>query len=303
MGGVLTIGRELPERGTPVQRRGEKRRATARPRLGAALLLLLLSACAARPPDAGGAQAPEGDPLEPLNRQVFAVNEAFDTFLLRPATTVYGDFTPGPVKQAVHNLVRHLSLPVTALNDLAQGEWRLAGDMFWRFFLNSTLGMAGLHDAAEDYGLAHRSADFGDTLAAWGLPEGPYLVLPIAGPSSLRAGAGLLVEGAADPVNIGALAHSMDDLPGWRAVAAAVDFRHRNRSAIDDFKVGALDYYSFIRTLYRQRRAFEADEDREAGADDDPDGLREDYAYPPPRPNFRRESGDGAPPALTTGKR
>ena len=199
---------------------------------------------------------------------------------------------PGPVRRGVRNVVRHLSLPFTFVNDVAQGEWERSGDTAQRFFINTMVGFAGLYDVAEKQGLPHRSTDFGGTLAVWGLREGPYLVLPIAGPSNVRDAAGLLVQGVGDPVDIGFRRADLDHMPLIRAGAATLDFRHSNLDTLDDFKAGSLDYYAFIRTLYRQRRAFEVKGDAEMYLAGDKETSDDDYAYPPPRPDFSR---DGQP--------
>ena len=272
---------------------GSRLRALAR-----AILLACLLSLAAPLPSGAGEEAPEpsfSDPLEPLNRMVFAVNELLDTILLRPAAFVYGKVLPDPVRLGVRNVIRHLSLPFTFVNDVAQGEWERSGETARRFFLNTMIGFVGVIDVAEDYGLPHRSTDFGGTLASWGVGEGPYLVLPIAGPSNLRDGAGLVVQSVADPVDIAFRRADLDHMPLIRAGVATLDFRHRNLETLDEFKANALDYYAFIRTLYRQRRAFEVDGGQEMYLRGEKEGGDEEYAYPPPRPDFSRGGAPAAP--------
>ena len=259
--------------------------------LAGTILLACLLSIAAPLPSGAGEEPPEptfNDPLEPLNRLVFAINEALDTIILRPAAVVYGAVVPDPVRRGVRNVVRHLSLPFTFVNDVAQGEWQRSGQTAQRFLINTMVGFAGLYDVAEKQGLPHRSTDFGGTLAAWGLGEGPYLVLPIAGPSTVRDAAGLLVQGVADPVDIAFRRADLDHMPLIRAGAATLDFRHSNLDTLDDFKANSLDYYAFIRTLYRQRRAFEVDEGTEMYLTGDKEKAGDDYTYPPPRPDFSR---------------
>ncbi len=266
---------------------------------GALLLACLLSMLAPMPSGAGEEpQEPTfNDPLEPLNRLVFAINEALDTIILRPAAVVYGTIVPGPVRRGVRNVVRHLTLPFTFVNDMAQGEWKRSGDTAQRFFINTMVGFAGLYDVAAKQGFPHRSTDFGSTLASWGLGDGPYLVLPIAGPSNVRDAAGLMVQGVADPVDIAFRRVDLDHMPLIRAGVATVDFRHSNLETLDDFKANALDYYAFIRTLYRQRRAFEVDGSTEMYLKGGADSEGESYSYPPPRPDFGRDgqSAEGRP--------
>ncbi len=269
------------------------RRAAFRPPLlAAATILACLLVIAAPAPSSADAGRPDvvfNDPLEPLNRMIFALNEALDTVVLRPAAFVYGKVVPGPARRGVRNVVRHLSLPFTFVNDIAQGEWRRSGETAQRFVINTMVGFAGLYDIADDYGLPHRSTDFGSTLASWGVGEGPYLVLPIAGPSNVRDAASLLVESVADPVDIAFRNADLDHMPLIRAGAATLDFRYRNLNTLDDFKAGSLDYYAFIRTLYRQRRAFETGGDAENRLGGDGEKTDDDYAYPPPRPDFSRD--------------
>ncbi len=226
------------------------------------------------------------DPLEPLNRMVFAFNEMLDTIVLRPAAFVYGKTLPHPVRHGVRNVVRNLSLPFVFINDVAQGEWERSGETAQRFILNTMIGLAGIIDVAANYGLPHRSNDFGTTLASWGAGAGPYLVLPVAGPSNIRDAAGLVVQGVADPVDIGFRRADLDHMLLVRSGVATLDFRHRNLDTLDDIKANSLDYYAFIRALYRQRRAFELEGDQEAPPGD---MLDSDYAYPPPRPDFQRD--------------
>ncbi len=272
--------------------RKECERMPGGPRVPARAIFLAFLLCVAAPLPSGAGEEPQepsfSDPLEPLNRMVFAINELLDTVILRPAAFVYGKALPRPVRNGVRNVVRHLSLPFTLVNDVAQGELERSGETAQRFLLNTMIGFAGIIDVAEDYGLPHRSADFGGTLASWGAGEGPYLVLPVAGPSNVRDAAGLIVQSVADPVDIAFRRADLDHMPLIRSGVATLDFRHRNLDALDDFKANSLDYYAFIRTLYRQRRAFEVLDDSEALPAGGEDALEDDYAYPPPRPDFRR---------------
>ena len=260
--------------------------------LAVAIFLACLLSVAAPLPSGAGEEPQDvafSDPLEPLNRLVFAINEALDTIILRPAAVVYGAVVPGAVRRGVRNVVRHLSLPFTFVNDVAQGEWKRSGDTAQRFVINTMVGFAGLYDVAEKQGLPHRSTDFGSTLAAWGVGDGPYLVLPIAGPSNVRDAAGLLVQGVTDPVDIAFRRADLDHMPLVRAGAATLDFRYHNLETLDDFKANSLDYYAFIRTLYRQRRAFEIDSGTDMYLLGGKDKSGDEYAYPPPRPDFSRD--------------
>ncbi len=272
--------------------------AGGRLRLPARAILLACLLCVAAPLSSGASEEPRepsfSDPLEPLNRMVFAINELLDTVILRPAAFVYGKALPRPIRHGVRNVIRHLSLPFTFVNDVAQGEWERSGDTAQRFLLNTMIGVVGVIDVAEDYGLPHRSTDFGGTLASWGAGEGPYLVLPVAGPSNVRDAVGLIVESVADPVDVAFRRVDLDHMPLIRSGVATLDFRHRNLDALDDFKANSLDYYAFIRTLYRQRRAFEVLDDKEALPGGGEDVSDDGYVYPPPRPDFRSNSAPAA---------
>ncbi|MFO7482123.1 VacJ family lipoprotein [Oceanibaculum nanhaiense] len=221
-------------------------RATA---LSGLLAVGLLSGCA-NMGDEGRAEA--NDPLELPNRFVFALNETVDTFVLRPAAVTYRDWMPEPGKDMVRNLLDYLSSPVTLANDVFQGEWERAGVTSKRFFLNSF--SAGLYDVAELEGYEKHNEDFGQTLAVHGVPEGPYLVLPLLGPSNPRDAVGVAVDMALDPLNWYGWNTDREWIGYSRAAANAVDARSRSIEALDDVKANNFDYYAAVRSLYRQRR-------------------------------------------------
>lgn len=204
------------------------------------------------------------DPLEGFNRQMFAVNLTIDTFLLRPAAVAYRELMPQAGKYVIRNFVNNLKLPWTFLNDLAQGETSRAGVALARFVVNSTLGIGGLFDPATDLDLPYHQEDFGQTLAVWGVENGPYLVLPVFGPSSFRDAIGTAVAYVADPVKIGAHAADLDDEYLGTQVADAVDSRYRSLGTIDSLRTRSLDFYATVRSLYMQRRA---DEIKNGGSD------------------------------------
>lgn len=221
-------------------------RATA---LAAFLAAGLLAGCASTT-DEGRAEA--NDPLEIPNRFVFAVNETVDTFVLRPAAVTYRDWMPEPGKDMVRNLLDYLSSPVILANDLFQGEWERAGVTSKRFFLNSF--SAGLYDVAALEGYEKHGEDFGQTLAVHGVPEGPYLVLPLLGPSNPRDAVGLAVDMALDPLNWYVWNTDREWIGYTRTGANVVDARSRSIEALDDVKANNFDYYAAVRSLYRQRR-------------------------------------------------
>ena len=195
------------------------------------------------------------DPLEPLNRSIFKVNEAVDFIVLQPVAATYRQVVPDPLQEMVTNFLRNLATPVTLLNELLQGDWEGAEVAATRFFLNSTVGLAGVIDIAgyNTPELAHRSEDFGQTLGVWGVGDGPYLVLPLLGPSNLRDGLGRVVDTASDP-----LTYYDDETFAWtRLGLTAVDGRARTLDPLDEIKRSSIDFYAAVRSLYWQNRRSE----------------------------------------------
>lgn len=224
--------------------------------VGIAALTGLLAACAAVPndPQMAAAQAEANDPIEPFNRWIFNINEGFDLLLLKPVAVVYREVVPDPLRNNVRNFLTNLRSPVSVANDLLQGDVDGASNTFGRFLVNSTIGFGGLADVAAAAGRLPQDEDFGQTLAVWGAGEGPYLVLPLYGPSNVRDVAGFAVDSAIDPVNIYLRNNDRDALIYARIGVNAVDARSRLIEVIDDLKVNSIDYYATVRSLYRQRR-------------------------------------------------
>ena len=168
-----------------------------------AVLLCSLGGCAT-PPPAGDPDAvadfnETNDPLEPTNRVIYAFNDGLDTVIMRPAAQAYRFVIPSPVRGGVHNVLSNLGAPVQLGNDMLEGKPRRAGDTTMRFLINTTVGVLGIFDVAKDWGYPDHDADFGITLALWGLPSGPFLFLPVFGPSDPRDAIGLGVNVAMDP--------------------------------------------------------------------------------------------------------
>lgn len=227
----------------------------------AAILAAALSACATPPPaddpDAVADFKATNDPLEPTNRVFYAINNGLDTVILKPAAQVYRFAVPEPVRNGVHNVLGNISTPVVLVNDMLQGKPRRAGDTFMRFIINTTAGVLGVFDVAKGWGYQRHDADFGLTLANWGVPEGPFLYLPVLGPSDPRDAAGFGIDIAIDPFTWVGGAHD----PGWKAFnwsrfgLNAIDTRERLLDSIEQIKKTALDPYATFRSLYRQHRA------------------------------------------------
>src|SRR5579872_3529001 len=170
-------------------------------RLMPLMVILALAACATPPTDpAALAEFKEtNDPLEPLNREVFDINLFLDRNLLKPVAQAYVAVVPEFGRNAIEHFFYNLGEPVIFANDILQGEFKRADTVVGRFLFNSTFGLGGLLDLASEEGLERQTGDFGQTLYSWGVPDGPYLVLPFFGPSNPRDGIGLGVDGYADP--------------------------------------------------------------------------------------------------------
>ena len=193
------------------------------------------------------------DPYEPFNRAMFDFNLALDKAVLRPAASIYRDVLPEPVQNGVHNFLHNLRSPIIFGNDLLQGELDRAGSTLARFAINSTVGILGLYDFAAYVGIEKHNEDFGQTLAVWDVEQGPYLVLPIFGPSNPRDGVGKVADILIDPLTwLAPFEFQMA-----RTIGTAVNARARNFDQVNDLENNSLDFYSAVRSLYRQKRADE----------------------------------------------
>ena len=191
------------------------------------------------------------DPLEPLNRHIFAVNQAVDVVIVRPLAVTYRDLVPDPIKTAVNNFLNYLKSPVILANDLMQGEWKRAGETVERFVNNTmTLGLADIAAPRVPF----HDEDFGQTLAVWGAGDGPYLVLPLIGPSNPRDALGIVVDWFIDPVYWTARNNRWDGLTYGRTAARVITARVDTLKITDDLERTSLDYYAALRDIYRQRR-------------------------------------------------
>ena len=230
----------------------------------AALLMivaLLGSGCATRPPatdpEAVADYQADNDPLEPTNRFLYRVNDVLDTNVLRPVAQGYRYVVPGVVRRSIGNALRNVASPVVFANDVLQGHPRYATETVTRFVVNSTAGVGGLFDVADDLGLPpHRGANFATTLGVWGVGEGPFLFLPLLGPSNVRDTGGYAGNVLLDPftwVSFG----GVNALEGSRFGVGAVDTREQLLDPVDQVKRDSLDPYATFRSAYRQSRAAE----------------------------------------------
>lgn len=207
----------------------------------------------AQPPPAAppGPQPREADPFENVNRKVFWFNDQFDTYLLAPAAKGWDFVVPKRAQTSVSNFFANLRFPVDTVNNLFQGKVGEAATTVGRFGINTTVGIAGFFDPAASLGLEPHVEDFGRTLGWWGYGPGPYLMLPILGPSTVRDGIGLLVD---YPISITPFFVDAEYLFAARAVEV-VNFRASVLQPVKEAKEGSLDYYTFVRNAYLQRRA------------------------------------------------
>ena len=214
--------------------------------LGLLALGLLAGGCAT----SNGALPVAHDPIEPVNRAVFAFNEKADAWVLKPVAQAYTRVVPDVLRMVVGNVIANVGDIWIAANQLLQGKPAEAASDLFRFTVNSTLGFAAIADLASPMGFEKHREDFGQTLGRWGLASGPYLVLPIFGPSSVRDGLGFAVDIAADPVRRTASEGQSNNFSLTRIIDTRASLLSTER-LIDG---AALDRYSFIRDGYLQRR-------------------------------------------------
>lgn len=205
------------------------------------IALMVLGGCATTNPR---------DPLEPMNRVVYSFNDGVDTVLFKPLSEGYRAVVPSFVRTGISNFFANINDILIALNNLLQGKVGSAVSDLGRVLVNTTIGVAGLFDVASDFGLEKHNEDFGQTLGYWGIGDGPYLVLPLLGPSSLRDTLGRFVDAKTDPVGYVHSVRLRNSLWGAR-------FLNQRAELLDTsnlLETAALDPYEFLRDAYLQRR-------------------------------------------------
>jgi phospholipid-binding lipoprotein MlaA len=195
-----------------------------------------------------GATVP--DPIEPLNRRFFRFNDAVDQWVLLPVTDAYQFVVPKPVRLCVRRFFGNLKSPVYFANNLLQLRFRDAAETAANFALNSTAGFAGLFDPGSEVGWKQHPADFGQTLGMFGVGSGPYLVIPLLGPSTVRDGIGDLVDRAFDPLTY---LFGMGDLLFIGGSSGFIT-REANSKSIEALRGSSVDYYAAMRSAYTQNR-------------------------------------------------
>lgn len=195
----------------------------------------------------------DADPWEGFNRAMFTVNDTLDTAFFVPAAKTYRAVTHKKQRKGIRNLLANARMPVVLVNDLLQGEFKRAGHTVSRFAINTTIGFGGMGDPAERMGIPEHSEDFGQTLAVWGIPSGPYLVLPFFGPSTLRDGVGAAADSAIDPV-FWVRTDAAQYTRYARTGITTLSVREPLIEPLKDIRMNSLDYYASIRSFYLQSR-------------------------------------------------
>ena len=250
----------------------------------------LLGACAStNSASVDGAEGEDtyaiNDPFEDVNRAVFAFNQAVDSAILRPVAEAYM-IIPEWGRNRVSSVLDNLGEPINFANNIMQGEMDRAAASFLRFAFNSTIGLGGLFDVAGELGMEYADEDFGQTAGVWGAGEGPYLVLPLLGPSNPRDAFGMVVDWVMDPFTY--TLRSNERI--IRSVSRGVDQRAKHLETLDALKETSVDFYAAMRELYRQHRD---------------DEIRNGALPPPiPIPSITIDDMEGEPddaPALAAG--
>jgi len=196
-----------------------------------------------------GALADESDPWEPVNRKIFAFNDFLDSYLLKPVARGYKAVTPDFLEDGIRNFFYNATEVLVIINDLAQGKFAQGGQDTLRFIVNSTVGIGGLIDIGTRIGLERHNEDFGQTLAFWGVGEGPYVMLPLLGPSTVRDAIAYYPDSELTLLN------TLDHTP-TRLEITLVGIIDTRAKLLDVEELAAGDRYTFIRDAYLQRRRF-----------------------------------------------
>lgn len=212
----------------------------------------LMTACAVPPkddPEALAAFEEANDPFEPANRLIFAANSTIDTLVLQPVAVTYRDLAPQELKTPFENLITNLYMPISFINAVLQGDWERADKAAQRFAGGVATLMLGntMPDEAPVY------EDAGQTLGVWSVDAGPYVMLPLLGPSNFRDTTGTVIDWFVDPFGL----FGTTKLAIARGSSRAVIDRSKNVDAVRDLERNSLDYYAAVRSLYRQRREAE----------------------------------------------
>jgi len=219
--------------------------------------VLALALCAAGCASTGqqdSEQTAVYDPLEGVNRIFFDLNQRLDRNAGAPAATAYKETVPERVRGSLHNLLDNLGGPVNVANSLLQAKFESAATAAGRFIVNTTVGVAGIFDVATDWGMPARNRDFGQTLGTYGVPPGPYLVLPFRGSTDVRDFAGNYLDGYLSPLHY--VRYNGNNYVGlMKSTLGSMDNRSNNLVTFRDIQRTSVDYYATMRTWYMERRA------------------------------------------------
>ena len=269
-------------------------RRSLRPRIFSALLLvtLLLGGCASAPPEY---VTQTQDPWEKFNRAIYGFNDKVDKAIARPVAATYTRAVPAPARNGLHNFISNLGEPSTIVNDALQGKLKQTLQDTGRFLINTTVGLLGWFDVAQHVGLPKHDEDLGETLAHWGVPSGPYLVIPIIGPSTVRDAGGRVGDIYTDPPrnnippryrNAELVLDGIDTRAGLMGLNSAID--------------SAYDPYTFMRDAYLQNRRFNIYDGNPPTEQPDYDLTPDEGTLAPPSSVAPPEAGTQAAPAVAT---
>lgn len=217
------------------------------------LAVVFTSSCAAN--SQPGVHEDE-DRFEGYNRAMFKFNYKFDEYILKPVAEGYRDITTKSVRNRVSSALSNVKEPLFAGNHLLQGDVKQTGVDLSRFVINSTLGLAGMFDVAEGWGLHKKKTNIDQTLADWCVPDGPFFILPFVGPSTPRAATGLVLDTVFDPVYWATYndANIRDKVTISYFALQAISLREENIELLDELERGSVDFYSTMRSAYLQNR-------------------------------------------------
>lgn len=203
------------------------------------------------------------DPLENINRKIFKFNDYLDEKLLLPIATSYRNYTPKIIKSSFRNFLKNIKLPFSFINSFLQGKIENSSAISSTFLINSTIGIAGIIDIAGNKYIKYNVEDFGQTLAYYNFPQGPYIVLPFFGPSNIRDLSGLVIEKLINPFDVNKFDIASksniitDNVKLTINSISLIDKRESLIDIISDIKVDSFDFYSTIKSSYIQNRNFE----------------------------------------------
>lgn len=220
----------------------------------AAIGCLFLASCASNQEQIYVGDIKVDDRFESSNRMVFAFNDTVNDAVIHPVVKGYRMAVPSPARTGLRNVLRTLRAPVNLGNQVLQGDVEGAGNVVTRTIINVLVGVGGIFDVAGYEGMEYESEDFGQTLAVWGVDHGPYLVLPLIGPSSLRDYTGYLVDGFADPLRWYLFNIEEEGIYYTKVGLDYLDLRESLIDVLEELEASSIDYYAATRSIYYQRR-------------------------------------------------